>query len=101
MSMIPVQNEFAIEAAILILKAVSLGFQVTLGDAYRDDRCAYGDKDSKHKKRLAIDINLHKNGVYLKETSDHEALGRYWKSRGGIWGGDFKRKDGNHYEWPI
>lgn len=101
MPMLPIQNKFATEAALLILVAVSMGYQVSLGDAYRDERCDYGAKHSKHRKRLAIDLNLFKNGVYLKETSDHETLGRYWESRGGIWGGRFKRNDGNHYEWPF
>ena len=55
----------------LIRKAFRLGYEVTLGDAYRDPRCPYGSKDSDHHRRLAIDLNLFKNGVYLTRTKDH------------------------------
>lgn len=98
MSLIDKQHRFAIEAAKLILVAESMGYIVTLGDAYRDERCRYGSTQSKHRKRLAIDLNLFKNGVYLTETSDHLPLGQYWELIGGVWGGRFN--DGNHYEWP-
>lgn len=96
------QIEFAVAAAELILQAHALGYRVTLGDAYRDPRCPYGSMSSKHRRRLAIDLNLFRptaDGLeYLKGTMDHEPLGQWWKARGGIWGGDFD--DGNHYEWP-
>jgi len=83
----------------LLDKAHELGFEVTLGDAYRDPRCPYGSKSSRHKSRLAIDLNLFRDGRYLTETKDHEPLGLWWEGQGGIWGGRFN--DGNHYEWPI
>ena len=82
----------------LIDKAHELGFEVTHGDAYRDPRCPYGSKSSRHKSRLAIDLNLFRNGKYLSETEHHRQLGEWWESQGGIWGGRFE--DGNHYEWP-
>ena len=100
------QSQFAIAAAKLILHAESLGFEVTLGDAYRDERCNYGAPNSKHRQRLAIDLNLFLDGRYLTDTADHEQLGLYWESVGGIWGGRFggtyapEKQDGNHYEWP-
>ena len=72
-----------------------MGFDITLGDAYRDPRCPYGRPKSLHKKRLAIDLNLFKDGVYLTSTDDHLPLGEYWESIGGSWGGRFN--DGNHY----
>lgn len=93
------QSQFARMVPRLIDQAHKLGFEVTLGDAYRDPRCPYGSKSSRHRMRLAIDLNLFKNGKYLTETSDHEPLGVWWESMGGIWGGRFD--DGNHYEWPI
>jgi hypothetical protein len=83
----------------LIDKAISLGYQVTLGDAYRDPRCPYGSKSSRHRSRLAIDLNLFQNGRYLKSTGEHAPLGEWWEREGGIWGGRFE--DGNHYEWPL
>jgi len=99
MSLRKKQTEFAGRVPHLIQKAFQLGYEVTLGDAYRDPRCPYGSKSSRHKSRLAIDLNLFKDGVYLRKTSDHKELGEYWESLGGIWGGRFN--DGNHYEWPL
>lgn len=93
------QTEFARAVPRLIDAAFVLGYEVTLGDCFRDARCTYGSKYSAHKKRLAIDINLFKDGKYLTRTKDHKALGKFWESLGGIWGGR-RWGDGNHYEWP-
>jgi hypothetical protein len=93
------QIEFVRHLPKLFEKAFELGFELTIGDAYRDPRCSYGSKSSRHKSRLAIDLNLFRDGEYLTDTADHEPLGRWWEKQGGIWGGRFN--DGNHYEWPI
>jgi len=79
------------------------GYELTLGDAYRDARVfgamgekkGYGRSNSNHKQRLAIDLNLFKDGKYLTKTEDHKPLGEFWESIGGSWGGRFN--DGNHY----
>ncbi len=99
MSLRRLQSEFARAVPRLIDHAFALGFEVTLGDAYRDPRCHYGSQSSKHRRRLAIDLNLFRDGIYQSKTQDHAELGRYWESIGGIWGGRFN--DGNHYEWPA
>ena len=52
-------------------------------------------KGSCHYLRLAIDINLFKDGVYLMTTEDHRKFGEFWELLGGSWGGRFN--DGNHY----
>lgn len=99
--------KFASMVPRLIDKAFALGYEVTLGDAYRDPRVfgevgvakGYGTPSSKHKSRLAIDLNLFRDGKFLTETADHKVLGEWWESQGGIWGGKFN--DGNHYEWPV
>jgi hypothetical protein len=93
------QQQFAVMVGRLLNKAHELNFAVTLGDAYRDPRCPYGSENSKHKIRLAIDLNLFLDGNYLDDTSHHQQLGEWWESVGGIWGGRFN--DGNHYEWPY
>jgi hypothetical protein len=90
----------------LLDKAHELGYELTLGDAYRDPRAFgvlgvkknYGHAFSCHKQRLAIDLNLFKDGVFLTKTEDHEPLGEYWESLHELcrWGGRFD--DGNHYE---
>lgn len=97
------QRVFAKMVALLITKAYELGFEVSLGDAYRDprvfgtigERKGYGESKSAHKQRLAIDLNLFRNGVFLTSTEAHEPLGKWWESQGGTWGGRFN--DGNHY----
>jgi len=94
------QQVFAEMAAMLILQAVKMGYGVTLGDAYRDPRCPYGAENSLHKMRLAIDLNLFRNGKFLERTEDHEPLGEWWESKGGTWGGRFTPADGNHYSLP-
>lgn len=103
------QSKFARMVADLILKAHELGFEVTLGDAYRDPRLhgaigvrkGYGHSKSCHKLRLAIDLNLFRDLDgdgdldYAATTEMHRPLGEWWESQGGTWGGRFN--DGNHY----
>lgn len=97
------QSKFARMVAQLIEKAFELGYEVTLGDAFRDPRLhgaigvkkGYGHPKSCHKLRLAIDLNLFKNGQFLVTTEDHRPLGEWWESIGGTWGGRFN--DANHY----
>lgn len=97
------QQQFARMLPSLINKAHELGYTVTLGDAYRDPRAfgqhgkkvGYSSANSCHKLRLAIDLNLFKDGVLLRETVNHLQLGIWWESQGGTWGGRFD--DGNHY----
>ena len=81
--------------ADLIVFAYDKGYELTFGDAYRDSRVTYGHPESLHRSRLAIDLNLFKDQVYLTSTDDHRELGEYWESIGGTWGGRFN--DGNHY----
>ena len=88
------QSIFARKVADLIIFAYDQGYELTFGDAFAKG----GHKEgSFHYKRLAIDLNLFKGGVYLTKTEDHRALGEYWESIGGSWGGRFD--DGNHYSW--
>ena len=99
------QSDFAYKVGHLLRKAYELGFEVTLGDAYRDPRVhgdmgkkvAYGAANSCHKLRLAIDLNLFKDGKFLETTEDHRPLGEWWESQGGTWGGRFN--DSNHYSF--
>lgn len=81
------------------------GYEVSIGDGYRDPRVfgeagekkGYGRRSSNHKIRLAIDINLFKDGRYLTQTEDHQPIGEYWESLHELcrWGGRYD--DGNHY----
>lgn len=98
------QSRFARMVARLIDQAFALGYEVTLGDAYRDPRVhgalgekrSYSSSMSLHKQRLAIDLNLFRDGRYLSSTESHRPLGEWWEAQGGSWGGRFN--DGNHYE---
>lgn len=58
-----------------------------------------GIKNSCHTVRLAIDLNLFKNGKYLTDGTGHDVLGSFWKTldTDARWGGDFK--DPNHYSF--
>ena len=97
------QRRFARMVSRLLDRAHEMGYEVTLGDAYRDPRVfgkfgkrrGYGAAKSVHKQRLAIDLNLFRDGKYLDKSEDHRALGEWWEAQGGTWGGRFS--DGNHY----
>ena len=94
MSLREQQSQFARMVGLLINYATLQGYEITFGDAYAKSGHIEG---SFHYKRLAIDLNLFKDGEYLTETQDHRPLGLFWESIGGTWGGRFKKPDGNHY----
>lgn len=97
------QRLFSKMIAELILWAYDKGYEVTLGDAYRDPRVhgalgekmGYGARNSCHKLRLAMDLNLFVDGKYVTDGEAHKPLGEKWESMGGSWGGRFQ--DANHY----
>jgi hypothetical protein len=106
MSELLLQQEFAQSAALLIQKAKAIGYDVTLGEAQRsqeqaDWNAAHGKgiSHSLHIEKLAIDINLFKNGKYITDSMGHTELGTWWKTLGDKyrWGGDFSTADYNHY----
>lgn len=87
----------------LLDKIDAAGYECTLGDGYRDPRLhgamgikkGYGHYKSAHKLRLAIDLNLFKDGEFMASSESHKQFGEFWESIGGSWGGRFN--DGNHY----
>ena len=96
------QRKFTRMIADLIIWAYDNGYELTFAEAYRTpEQAALNAKSGKgistslHLDRLAVDFNLFKDGTYLTATDDHKALGEYWESIGGSWGGRFN--DGNHY----
>jgi hypothetical protein len=102
------QSAFAKLVARLIWHAEEIGFEVTFGEAYRSPAEAkrlhelgIGTLNSLHISRLAIDLNLFKDGIYLSSTESHRPLGEWWESQSippditCHWGGRFN--DGNHY----
>lgn len=106
MSLREKQSLFAVLVADLILHAVKSGYDVTFGEAYRSPeeaarlaKLGKGIRNSLHTQRLAIDLNLFRDGVYLSSTESHRPLGEWWEGRHELcrWGGRFARADGNHY----
>jgi hypothetical protein len=113
MSLRAKQSRFARLVPRLIDKAHELGFEVTLGDAYRDPkvhgelgvRKSYSHPRSAHKVRLAIDLNLFADTDgdgdvdFISTTERHRPLGEWWEKQDpdARWGGRFN--DGNHYSF--
>lgn len=100
------QQIFTANVGRLILWAVSNGYRLTLGEAYRtpeqaalNAKAGRGIAGSVHTLRLAVDLNLFIDGKYITDSEGHRPLGEYWKSLhvDNRWGGDFRRPDGNHY----
>ena len=102
------QSVFALLVARLIQKADAMGYEVTGGELYRSPeeaarlaKAGKGIAKSLHTSRLAIDLNLFKDGKYLSSTESHRPLGEWWESLGAAhgvttaWGGSWG--DGNHY----
>ena len=95
MSLNEYQFKFAKMVPLLILYAYEKGYTISYGDTWARE----GHKiNSLHYKRLAIDLNLFKDGKYLTKTSDHKFLGIFWEQLhiNNRWGGRYN--DGNHYE---
>lgn len=73
----------------LIDKAHELGFEIRGGDLFRDPRVhgqinvkqGYGAKNSCHKLKLAIDLNLFKDGAFIQTTEGHRELGEWWEKQ--------------------
>lgn len=104
---------FAQDVAKLIQFAASQGYWVTFGEAFRTPEQAklnadkgIGIEKSLHCERLAIDLNLYRDGVYLFNSKDYIPLGKYWESldrqnKSGCWFYDDKGKlkpDGGHFQ---
>ena len=82
------------------------GFECTLGEAHRtaEQAAIYaadgrGINESLHRERLAIDLNIFKDGRWITSSDELKPVGLYWESIGGAWGGRFG--DGNHFSFPI
>lgn len=98
--------------SMLIEHAYLHGYELTWGQTTRTEAEAAanatsgaGIAKSLHIQKLAVDLNLFKDGHFLQNSEDHAPLGAFWKGLHPLcrWGGDFKDKlgrpkpDGNHY----
>lgn len=101
------QRAFPHLLARLFARAAELGYEITLGEAWRAPETAAqyakegrGISNSLHTQRLAIDLNLFRGGKFLTRTDDYRELGEFWESLSTpelecCWGGRFN--DGNHF----
>lgn len=101
------QSSFALLVARLINEIHRRGYQCTFGEAYRSPeeaaRLAAAGKGivkSLHCDRLAIDLNLFKDGAYFGDTEAYKPFGEWWEAQSTTeiqcaWGGRFH--DGNHF----
>ena len=99
------QRAFALDVALLILFINRSGYGCTGGEWWRTPEMVKiyasrgtGSLKSLHPHKLAIDLNLFKDGDYLESTEDHRLFGTFWESLDPLnrWGGRFE--DGNYYE---
>ena len=105
------QRLFTHYVGSLIIWLYDHGYEATLGDAYRSPEQAAlnakpdangvvkGIRNSLHCERLAIDLNLFKDGIYLTGTESYRPMGEFWESLHPLarWGGRFG--DGNHFSF--
>ena len=98
------QRVFARQVGLLICRIYKEGYECTLDWCYRPpDVAAYyaslgiGIRSSLHTIKLAIDLNLFRDGEWLRSTEDHRPIGEWWEQQHPLntWGGRFS--DGNHY----
>lgn len=101
------QSLFVRLVGLLIEFAYQGGYELTFGEAFRTPEQAklnaekgIGIGNSLHTQRLAIDLNLFKDGQFLTDSAAYKPLGDFWKALHPdcCFGGDFKpRADGNHF----
>lgn len=107
MNLIQKQKAFSERLAKLILHLVAQGYEVTFGECWRPPETAAiyasqgkGISNSLHSQRLAVDLNLFKDGKLLIHTDEYHEAGSFWECLSTddcvcSWGGDFG--DGNHF----
>jgi hypothetical protein len=119
MSMVAVQAEFLLDVAELIQYASALGYTLTAGELWRPQEMQEiyvktgrsKTLESQHGKRLAVDLNVFKDGVLLGREGI-KPLGEWWEARnpknrwGGNWRGLVEQKrssfiDAPHFERQV
>lgn len=100
------QRRFLPFVAKLIDWTYAQGYELTAGELYRtpeqaalNAKSGAGIAHSLHTQRLAIDLQLFKDGVYLTDSAQYTPLGAFWESLDPecCWGGRFSKPDGNHF----
>ena len=112
MSLVNEQAAFLLDASRLIQKATQMGFVVTGGELYRtaEQQAIYVKNgrsktmNSNHLKRLAIDLNVFKDGKLCFDIAVLKPLGDYWEQMNpkNSWGGNWSGfKDVPHFERRV
>jgi len=112
MSLSSEQAAFLLDVCKLIPYATSLGFKVTGGELQRtvEQQTLYVKQgksktmDSKHLKKVAIDLNFIKDGKLVYNRQELAPIGAYWESLHPLnrWGGNFKSfVDMPHFERNV
>lgn len=89
-------NAIGYDGRIMLANMIQIRFP-TLAEKIRNNGKAGGIRNSLHELKLALDLDLFRDGNYLADTEAHRPLGEYWETLhplcrwGGRWG------DGNHY----
>ena len=89
------------------------GIEIVVSETWRDpvtaaanQRKGVGIANSLHCEKLAVDLQLFRDGDYIEDTKEYAPLGLLWESFsttvGGeviecCWGGRFNRRDGGHF----
>ena len=82
----------------LLLYAEQLGYEYAFEFTKRCEQCPIGHPRSTHNVGLALDLNLYKNGEFIRDATGHKELHDFWDLMGGAARID---RDMNHYslEW--
>ena len=88
------QSRFVKMVALLILFAYERGYELTFSDTWSKPEYKSHKVNSNHFVRLAIDLNLFKDGRYITDIEGHDELHDFWDSIGGA---PRIEKDMNHY----
>jgi len=100
------QSLFVMLVGNLIEHVYSAGFEATFGEAWRTPEQAewyaernMGIRHSLHTERLAIDLNLFRDGQLVATVEGYRPIGEYWESLHELarWGGRFSRPDADHF----
>lgn len=98
------QQQFGRMIAVLLEWLLQHGYQYTFNEFLRTQEQAdknaqsgAGISHSLHLIKLAADINIFKDNIFLDSVKDLEPVGVFWESIGGSWGGRFSRPDADHY----
>lgn len=112
MSLREEQSKFTRDVHKLLTWAFSMGYEITLGEAFRtpEQQAIYFKSgrsktmNSNHLKRCAIDLFVFKDGKLLSTKEEMQPIGNAWESlsKENRWGGNFSGfVDVPHFERNV